>query len=122
MKKYTFILSILISTMAFAQILPDSVTGGASEDAGLMSWEVDIFNSAPEDTAIMSGEIQINLPYDPSEVEDPIFNSASDYQYPPYTLSGATNVQTGPESIMLAMLAIVLGTVIYTYHIKRQEG
>lgn len=69
----------------------------------------------------MSGEIQINLPYDPSEVEDPVFNSASDYQYPPYTLSGATNVQTGPESIMLAMLAIVLGTVIYTYHIKRQE-
>lgn len=37
MKKYIFILSILISTMAFAQILPDSVTGGASEDAGLMS-------------------------------------------------------------------------------------
>lgn len=79
MKKYTLILSILISTMAFAQILPESVTGGVSEDAGTMSGEVDfdIFNSAPEeDTAVMSGEIQINLPYDPSEVEDSIFNSA----------------------------------------------
>lgn len=123
MKKYTLILSILISTMAFAQILPGSVTGGVSEDADTMSGEIDVtdvFDSAPEELN-MSGEIQINLPYDPSEVEDPILNSAWDYQYPPYTLNSATNVATGPESIMLAMLAIVLGTVIYTYRIKTQK-
>lgn len=121
MKKYTLILAAsLISSMAFAQILPDSVTGGQ-----YMSGEIPVLNSAPnisgEVTPPTSGDININLPFDPSEVENIILGSANDYQFPPYTLNSATNVQTGPESILLFMLAIALGTGIYAYHIKTQK-
>lgn len=122
MKKYTIILvASLISSMAFAQILPDSVTGGQ-----YMSGEIPVLNSAPnvsgEVTLPTSGDININLPFDPSEVEAPIqYNSAGDYQFPPYTLNSATKVRTGPESILLFMIAIALGTGIYAYRIKTQK-
>lgn len=120
MKKYTLILAAsLISSMAFAQILPDSVTGGT------MSGEVPVLNSAPtmsgEVTPVTpgNGDININLPFDPSEVENmPTYNSASDYEFPPYSLNSATTVQTGPESIILFMLALALGTGIYTYRMR----
>lgn len=119
MKKYTLILAAsLISSMAFAQILPDSVTGGT------MSGEVPVLNSAPTMSGEVNpgtgnGDININLPFDPSEVENiPTYNSASDYEFPPYSLNSATTVQTGPESIILFMLALALGTGIYTYRIR----
>lgn len=118
MKKYTLILAAsLISSMAFAQILPDSVTGGT------MSGEVPVLNSAPTmsgaGTGTNNGDININLPFDPSEVENmPTYNSASDYEFPPYSLNSATTVQTGPESIILFMLALALGTGIYTYRMR----
>lgn len=121
MKKYTLILAAsLISSMAFAQILPDSVTGGT------MSGEVPVLNSAPTisgevkpGTGNGNGDININLPFDPSEVENmPTYNSASDYEFPPYSLNSATTVQTGPESIIIFMLAIALGTGIYTYRMR----
>jgi len=115
MKKYTLILiASLLSTMAFAQILPDSVTGGAS-----MSGEVGlVLNSAPT----MSSEIDINLPFDPSEVENmPSYNSAGDYEFPPYSLNSATYVKTGPESIIFFIIAIILGTAIYTYRVRTQK-
>ncbi len=119
MKKYTLILAAsLISSMAFAQILPDNVTGGT------MSGEVPVLNSAPTMSGEVNpgtgnGDININLPFDPSEVENmPTYNSASDYEFPPYSLNSATTVQTGPESIILFMLALALGTGIYTYRIR----
>jgi hypothetical protein len=122
MKKYTLILvASLVSSMAFAQILPDSVTGGQT-----MSGEVPVLNSAPTmsgevnggSTPPSSGDININLPFDPSEVEDVILGSANDYEFPPYSLNSATYVQTGPESIIIFMLAIALGTGIYTYRMR----
>lgn len=119
MKKYTLILvASLVSSMAFAQILPDSVTGGQS-----MSGEVPVLNSAPTMSGEVtpppaSGDININLPFDPSEVEDVILGSANDYEFPPYSLNSATTVQTGPESIIIFMLAIALGTGIYTYRMR----
>lgn len=118
MKKYTLILvASLVSSMAFAQILPDNVTGGQ-----VMSGEVPVLNSAPtmsgEVTPPPSGDININLPFDPSEVEDVVLGSANDYEFPPYTLNSATTVQTGPESIIIFMLAIALGTGIYTYRMR----
>lgn len=115
MKKYTLILiASLLSTMAFAQILPDSVTGGAS-----MSGEVGlVLNSA----STMSSEININLPFDPSEVENmPSYNSAGDYEFPPYSLNSATYVKAGPESIIFFIIAIILGTAIYTYRVRTQK-
>lgn len=49
MKKYTLILAAgLLSTMAFAQILPPDVTGGQ-----IVSGEVPVLNSAPT----ISGEV-----------------------------------------------------------------
>lgn len=121
MKKYTLILvASLVSSMAFAQILPDSVTGGQN-----MSGEVPVLNSAPTMSGEVtppvnppSGDININLPFDPSEVEDTILGSANDYEFPPYSLNSATTVQTGPESIIIFMLAIALGTGIYTYRMR----
>lgn len=119
MKKYTLILvASLVSSMAFAQILPDNVTGGQT-----MSGEVQVFNSAPtmseEVTPVTPPwDININLPFDPSEVEDTILGSANDYEFPPYSLNSATYVQTGPESIIIFMLAIALGTAIYTYRMR----
>lgn len=115
MKKYTLILAAsLISSMAFAQILPDNVTGGTMSglnSAPTMSGEVN--------PGTGNGDININLPFDPSEVENmPTYNSASDYEFPPYSLNSATTVQTGPESIILFMLALALGTGIYTYRIR----
>ena len=119
MKKYTLIIAAsLISSMAFAQILPDNVTGGT------ISGEVPVLNSAPTMSGEVNpgtgnGDININLPFDPSEVENmPTYNSASDYEFPPYSLNSATTVQTGPESIILFMLALALGTGIYTYRIR----
>lgn len=121
MKKYTLILVAgLLSTMAFAQILPDSVTGGQT-----MSGEVPVLNSAPTmsgEVTPVNGDINIDLPFDPSEVENmPSYNSAGDYEFPPYSLNSATNVQTGPEVIILFMLAMILGTAIYTYRVRTQK-
>lgn len=123
MKKYTLILATaLISSMAFAQILPDDVTGGQS-----MSGEVvPVLNSAPISGEVVlpptSDDININLPFDPSEVETPVqYNSANDYEYPPYSLNAATYVRTGPESIILFMIAIALGLGIYTYRIRAND-
>jgi hypothetical protein len=121
MKKYTLILAAaLISSMAFAQILPDDVTGGQT-----MSGEVvPVLNSAPTISGEVvlpptSDDININLPFDPSEVESSTqHNSANDYEYPPYSLNAATYVRTGPESIILFMIAIALGTGIYTYRMR----
>lgn len=48
----------------------------------------------------------------------PTYNSASDYEFPPYSLNSATTVETGPESILLFMLALALGTGIYTYRVR----
>lgn len=121
MKKYTLILAAgLLSTMAFAQILPPDVTGGQ-----IVSGEVPVLNSAPTISGeVNSGnwDININLPFDPSEVENmPNYNSANDYEFPPYTLNSATNVQTGPEMIIFFMLAVILGTAIYTYRVRTQK-
>ncbi len=69
----------------------------------------------------VSGEINIHLPFDPSEVEPPLLNSANDYELPHYTLNSATNVPTGPESIVFVMLAAILGAGIYTYRLHAQE-
>lgn len=123
MKKYTLILAAaLISSMAFAQILPDDVTGGQT-----MSGEVPVLNSAPTVSGEVtlpptSDDININLPFDPSEVENPIqYNSANDYEYPPYSLNAATYVRTGPESIILFMIAVALGLGIYTYRVRANQ-
>jgi len=123
MKKYTLILAAaLISSMAFAQILPDNVTGGQT-----MSGEVvPVLNSAPtvsgEVTTPANNDININLPFDPSEVEASTqYNSGNDYEYPPYSLNAATYVRTGPESIILFMIAIALGLGIYTYRIRAND-
>lgn len=121
MKKYTLILAAgLLSTMAFAQILPPDVTGGQ-----IVSGEVPVLNSAPTISGEVSSgnwDININLPFDPSEVENmPNYNSANDYEFPPYTLNSATNVQTGPEMIIFFMLAVILGTAIYTYRVRTQK-
>ncbi|MCB9806680.1 hypothetical protein H6768_02090 [Candidatus Peribacteria bacterium] len=51
----------------------------------------------------------------------PNYNSANDYEFPPYTLNSATNVQTGPEMIIFFMLAVILGTAIYTYRVRTQK-
>jgi hypothetical protein len=78
MKKYILILLLsLISTMAFAQILP-TVSGEVDADM--------VFNSAPT----MSGELDISLPFDPLEVE----NESNGSTFPPYSLNSATYVQT----------------------------
>lgn len=124
MKKYTLILAAaLISSMAFAQILPDDVTGGQSMSGEV---EVPVFNSAPISGEVVlpqtSDDININLPFDPSEVETSAqYNSANDYEYPPYSLNAATYVRTGPESIILFMIAIALGLGIYTYRIRAND-
>lgn len=107
MKKYTlFLLASLLSTMAFAQILPDNITGGQS-----MSGEI-VLNSAPS----MSDEIDIALPFDPLEVEN-----KSGSIFPPFSLNSATNVQTGAGSIIVIMLAILLGTALYGYKVRTQK-
>jgi hypothetical protein len=115
MKKYALILvASIISSMSFAQILPDDVTGGQN-----MSGEALVLNSAPLVSGEANGDININLPFDPAEVEDmPTYNSANDYEFPPYSLNAATTVRTGPEFIILFLLAVALGTGIYTYRIR----
>ncbi len=116
MKKYTLLLlTVLVSTMTFAQILPDDVAGEA-----VMSSEVTL-NSAEEVIAnTISGEIDIDLPFDPLEEEDeetipPIqYNSG-------YDLPDATMVETGPASIVLFLMALALGSLIYTYRLRTQD-
>ncbi len=118
----------LASSMTFAQILDPSITGGGQET--LASGEVavtptttttkpvvttttPVLNSAPDN---MSGEININIPYNPSEndIAEPYLNSAPVQQ--PYTLNSATNVPTGPELNMLIalLLSLAISGVIYT--------
>ncbi|MBP6921344.1 hypothetical protein KBB89_02240 [Candidatus Gracilibacteria bacterium] len=102
MKKYALILAAsLISTMAFAQIVPNNITSG----------EVEFLNSAPS----MSGEIDIALPFDPLEVEN------NEPTFPPYSLNSATYVQTGPASIIAFMLIALLAAGIYNYHVRTQK-
>jgi hypothetical protein len=108
MKKYTLILAAcLISSMAFAQILPDTVSGEI--DANL------VLDSAPT----MSGEIDIALPFDPLEVENE--SDAGDYVLPPYSLNSATYVQTGPAAIIAFMLIALLAAGIYNYRVRTQK-
>jgi|GEM_PF-1136292 len=119
MKKYTLILiASIISSMSFAQVLPDNVTGGQS-----MSGEVPVLYSAPLASGEASnGDININLPFDPAEVEDALpFNAASDYEFPPYSLNAATTVKSGPASIILMMIAVALGTGIYVYRMRTNK-
>jgi len=119
MKKYTLILiASIISSMSFAQVLTDNVTGGQT-----MSGEVPVLNSAPIVSGEASnGDININLPFDPAEVEDTLpLNAASDYEFPPYSLNSATKVKTGPTSIILMMIAVALGAGIYTYRIRTSK-
>lgn len=126
MKKYTlFLLASLLSTMAFAQILPDDVVGD-----WVMSGEVEVveeLDAAPEESetgiTLVSGEIDIVLPYDPLEEADVVFDAADDdYALPAYSLSAATYVQTGPGSILFLMLIATLGTAATMYYIRtRQE-
>lgn len=114
----------LASSMTFAQILDPSITGGGQET--FVSGEVTVptapkpatggvpvLNAAPDDN--MSGEININIPYNPSEneIDEPYFNSASEQQY---TLNSATNVPTGPALNMFIalMLSLIISGVIYT--------
>ncbi len=107
MKKYTLILAAcLISSMAFAQILPDTVSGEV--DANI------VLDSAPT----MSGEIDIALPFDPLEVETETDNSG---ELPPYSLNSATYVQTGPEAVIAFMLIALLGTALYSYRVRTQK-
>lgn len=98
MKKYTlFLLASLISTMAFAQIVSGEIT----------------LDSA----STMSAEIDIALPFDPLEVE----NESSEAVFPPYSLNSATYVETGAGAILLCMLAILMGTAVYSYRIRTQK-
>lgn len=114
----------LASSMTFAQILDPSITGGGQET--LASGEVTVpttpkpatgttpvLNAAPDGN--MSGEININIPYNPSEneIDEPYFNSAPEQQY---TLNSATNVPTGPALNMFIalMLSLIISGVIYT--------
>lgn len=107
MKKYIlFLLASLLSTMAFAQILPDSVTWGE-----LMPEEITL-NSAPT----MSGEIDIALPFDPLEVEN-----ESGSVFPPFSLNSATYVEAGAGSIIIMMLAVLLGTALYNYRVRTRK-
>ncbi len=106
MKKYTLILAAcLISSMAFAQILPDTMSGEI--DANL------VLDSAPT----MSGEIDIALPFDPLEVE----NSGTG-EFPPYSLNSATYVETGAGSVIAFMLMALLGTALYSYKVRTQNN
>ena len=118
MKKYTLILvASLISSMAFAQILPLDITGEFSADANgdTMSGEVTVLNSAPS----MSDEIDIALPFDPLEVETE--SDAGDTVLPPYSLNSATYVQTGPAAIIAFMLIALLAAGIYNYRVRTQK-
>lgn len=106
MKKYTLILAAcLISSMAFAQILP---TVSGEVDANI------VLDSAPT----MSDEIDIALPFDPLEVETETDNSG---ELPPYSLNSATYVQTGPEAVIAFMLIALLGTALYSYKVRTQK-
>ncbi len=119
----------LASSMTFAQILDPSITGGGQET--LVSGEVTTANTTttttPAKTTVttpvlnsasdnMSGEININIPYNPAEndVTEPYFNSAPPEQQ--YTLNSATNVATGPELNMAIalILSLALSGIIYT--------
>lgn len=109
MKKYTLILAAcLISSMAFAQILPDTVSGEI--DANM------VLDSAPT----TSGEIDIALPFDPLEVENTVEvdNSGA---LPPYSLNSATYVETGAGSVIAFMLMALLGTAAYSYKVRTQK-
>jgi len=111
MKKYTLILAAcLISSMAFAQILP-TVSGEVDANG-----EVDasiVLNSAPT----MSGEIDIALPFDPLEVENEVTG-----EFPPYSLNSATYVETGAGSVIAFMLMALLGTALYSYKVRTQNN
>lgn len=117
----------LASSMTFAQILDPSITGGGQET--LMSGEATtanitttttpktttttpVLNSAPDN---MSGEININIPYNPAEndVTEPYLTSAPQGQQ--YTLNSATNVATGPALNMAIafLLSLIISGVIY---------
>lgn len=114
------IFAVLASSMTFAQILDPSITGGGQET--FASGEVTtkpapttttpVLNAAPDN---MSGEININIPYNPSEneVDEPYFNSAPEQQY---TLNSATNVPTGPALNMFIalILSLAIAAAIYT--------
>lgn len=95
MKKYTLLLfTCLMCMTAFAQISPEDVV------ANLISGEVLTLDSAPT----MSGEIEIDLPFDPLEVEDVPDNT----YFPPYTLNSASTIETGPGAILICLLAALL--------------
>lgn len=99
--------------MAFAQILPDDVTGGA-----VMSSEVTLNSAEDVVSNLISGEIDIDLPFDPLEEETddvlPDLNAG-------YDLPTATAVETGPASIVLFLMALALGSLIYTYRLRTQD-
>jgi hypothetical protein len=107
MKKYTLVLvASLISSMAFAQILPFEANGDT------MSGEITL-NSAEE--------INIALPFDPLEIESGEQPQEEFTMIPQYSLNSATYVKTGPVAIIAFILIALLAAGVYNYRTRSQK-
>lgn len=122
--KHLLLAGIVLSgvTLAASPSLPDSAFID-EPTAPIVSGEVQkvtppvTLNSAPDNT--MSGEININIPFNPAEVEQPV------QQVPPVSwvpdapknihLNSATTVETGPAlNVAIAlMLSLLISGFIY---------
>ena len=102
MKKY-LLLSISLCLLSATTLAQTYMSGEVDTDI--------VLNSASS----MSGEIDIALPFDPLEVEDP------SGELPPYTLNSASYVETGPAAIIMFLSALILGTALYAYRSQSQK-
>ncbi len=82
-----------------------------------------LFDIGNSDDGIMSGEININLPYDPSEAEDPANDFGDEIVIgDDFNLNAAYEVQTGPESMIILLMALALSAGIYTAYTRTQKS
>ena len=112
---------LLVSTAAFAVTGPALPESNFVDDTVVMSGEADIVTppislySAPDEptTNNASGEINITIPYNPDEVDNPTSWTPDEPRN--INLNSASHVESGPVFNMLIafILSVAISTVIY---------